>query len=128
MNAISKLLYLLLIVGTIYWSLSALKPNISTAEKLERTTSFSTENALSQLKNITKETHYPGTKAHKNVQNYIVNELEKLGLQTQIQSSLLSADTITKTTTPSNIAKASMKSKKAKRASDDDPSGYDDLV
>ncbi|MGB0888437.1 MAG: hypothetical protein ACPGSL_09960, partial [Vicingaceae bacterium] len=49
-------------------------------------------------------------------------------LQTQIQSSLLSADTITKTTTPANIAKAAMKSKKAKRASDDDPSGYDDLV
>lgn len=48
-------------------------------------------------------------------------------LQTQIQSSLLSADTITKTTTPKDIAKASMKSKQAKRASNDtvDPEDFE---
>lgn len=38
-------------------------------------------------------------------------------LQTQIQSSLLSADTITKTTTPQDIAKATKASKQARRPS-----------
>ncbi|MCH3881564.1 MULTISPECIES: M20/M25/M40 family metallo-hydrolase [Tenacibaculum] len=86
MNAISKLLYLLLIIGTIYWSFLALKPSVSTAQKLEKTTGFSTENALGHLKEISKESHFPGTKAHKAVQNYLASEFEKLGLETEIQT------------------------------------------
>jgi regulator of protease activity HflC (stomatin/prohibitin superfamily) len=41
-------------------------------------------------------------------------------LQTQIQSSLLSADTITKTTSSIDVAKASMKSKTARRPDEND--------
>ena len=48
-------------------------------------------------------------------------------LQTQIQSSLLSADTITKTTSSGDISKATMKSKKAKRASSDDSVSSEDF-
>lgn len=48
-------------------------------------TEFSFENALSHLKEISKEPHYTGTKNHLEVQNYIINELKKLGLQPEIQ-------------------------------------------
>ena len=48
-------------------------------------------------------------------------------LQTQIQSSLLSADTITKKTSAADISKATMKSKKAKRASSSDEVNPEDF-
>lgn len=47
--------------------------------------SFSTERALIQLKEISKEPHYVGTPAHKEVRGYILQELRKMGLETQIQ-------------------------------------------
>lgn len=47
-------------------------------------------------------------------------------LQTQIQSSLLAADTITKSTTPADVAKVKKRSPGTSRASD--RSGYDDEV
>ncbi|HHB52700.1 MAG TPA: M28 family peptidase, partial [Saprospiraceae bacterium] len=46
---------------------------------------FSTDRALVQLANIANKPHYVGTKAHEDVRNYIVKELEKLGLEVQIQ-------------------------------------------
>ena len=48
-------------------------------------TEFSIKNALSHLKEISKTTHYTGSENHIEVQNYIVNELKKLGLQPEIQ-------------------------------------------
>jgi len=48
-------------------------------------------------------------------------------LQTQIQSSLLSADSITKTTTASDISKASMKSKQARRPQSGDSVSSEDF-
>ena len=86
MKFFTKLAYLLIIIGTVYWSFSSLKPNVSNAAILEKNTGFSMQTALFHLKNITKETHYPGTKAHTEVQNYIVNQLQKLGLETEIQT------------------------------------------
>lgn len=49
------------------------------------TTAFSTERALEHLKEISKEAHYVGTQAHAEVRGYIVKELQKMGLDPQIQ-------------------------------------------
>jgi len=83
---IKKGLALLLIIVTISWSFYALMPNtISTIDEADD--SFSTHRALIHLKEISKEEHYLGSEAHTTVRNYIVSELNKLGLETQIQDS-----------------------------------------
>ena len=46
---------------------------------------FSIERANEHVKNISKKPHSIGTKAHSEVRNYIVQELQKLGLQVQTQ-------------------------------------------
>lgn len=48
-------------------------------------TEFSIDNALTHLKEISKTAHYTGSENHLEVQNYIVNELTKLGLQPEVQ-------------------------------------------
>ena len=74
----------LIIIVTIYYSFSSLMPSkISNAST--PLTEFSTERALVHLKEISKKPHYVGTKEHKNVQDYIVKQLQLLGLETQIQ-------------------------------------------
>lgn len=46
---------------------------------------FSTQRALKKLAVITKEPHYVGTKNHEVVADFLVKELENLGLETSIQ-------------------------------------------
>ena len=48
-------------------------------------TEFSTERALLPLQEIAKAPHFHGSKDHTRVRNYIVAELEKLGLTTEVQ-------------------------------------------
>ena len=74
----------IIITSTIYLSFSSLMPK----EKSNTTTpltEFSSDRALVHLKEITQKPHFVGTTAHKHVQEYIVSELEKLGLTTEIQ-------------------------------------------
>jgi len=79
-----KLIALILLSLAVYWSFDALLPNtISDIDAKE--TSFSTQRALVHLKEISKKEHYLGNDAHSDVRAYIVNELKKLGLETQIQ-------------------------------------------
>ena len=79
-----KLIALILLSLAVYWSFDALLPNtISDIDAKE--TSFSTQRALIHLKEISKKEHYLGNDAHSDVRAYIVNELKKLGLETQIQ-------------------------------------------
>ncbi|TBV28175.1 peptidase M28 [Meridianimaribacter sp. CL38] len=79
-----KIIAFLLIIIAIYWSFSALMPNkISQLDADDNT--FSTQRALVHLKEISKAPHYVGSPEHENVRNYIVKELEKLGLETQVQ-------------------------------------------
>ena len=81
---IKKGIALVVIILSIYVSFSSLLPQkISTlnAEKSK----FSTERALVHLAEISQNPHFVGNKAHEAVRNYIVSELEKLGLETQIQ-------------------------------------------
>ncbi|UAM97908.1 M28 family peptidase [Polaribacter litorisediminis] len=84
MKKASYILSILIILGVIYWSFSDLKPSLNT-EKQTSKTNFSLENAFYHLKKISQNAHYVGTKEHKNVQNYIVAALQKLGLETEVQ-------------------------------------------
>ena len=85
MKRVSTIVSILIILGVIYWSFADLKPSINTS-KSNAANVFSLENALNHLKKITKEPHYVGSNEHKNVQNYIVSELQKMGFETEIQT------------------------------------------
>lgn len=51
----------------------------------ESLSEFSTNRALEHIKIISKKPHFVGSENHKVVESYLVNELQKLGLETQIQ-------------------------------------------
>jgi len=75
---------LLVIIGGIYWSFLALLPQtISDLDEADQ--NFSTQRALVHLKEISKKPHFLGHDAHLEVRNYIETQLQKLGLETQIQ-------------------------------------------
>lgn len=81
MKKIASLLSIIVIIATIYWSFSDMIPS-----KNSDNSEFSLENALQHLKKISQKTHYVGSEEHKVVQNYIVDELKKLGLEPAIQT------------------------------------------
>ncbi|WP_397364333.1 M28 family peptidase [Olleya sp. R77988] len=81
---LKKAIALLIICAAIYSSFDALLPN--TISNLETPLNqFSTDRALIQLAEISKKPHYTGSEESTKVRNYIVSELQKLGLQTQLQ-------------------------------------------
>ena len=84
MKKYAPILSFLIIVSVIYWSFADMLPSYS-ENKTVTETEFSIDNALVHLKEISKTTHYTGSEDHIKVQNYIVNELKKLGLQPEIQ-------------------------------------------
>ncbi|WP_299673161.1 M20/M25/M40 family metallo-hydrolase [uncultured Tenacibaculum sp.] len=86
MRTSTKLLSLLIIITTIYWSFSDMSPSYSTKKNENNLTEFSMKNALTHLKVISQKPHNVGRTAHKEVQNYLVNELKKIGLQPEIQT------------------------------------------
>jgi hypothetical protein len=80
----SSLFLLLSVILLIIASFYTLKP--STYSLLESPiTEFSTERALQHLKIISQKPHHLGTKAHAEVRNYILQELDALGLETSTQ-------------------------------------------
>ncbi|WGD35654.1 M28 family peptidase [Olleya sp. YS] len=81
---LKKAIAILTLCLSIYLSFNALLPNkISDLETpLEQ---FSTDRALLQLAEISKKPHYTGSEENTRVRHYIISELEKLGLKTQIQ-------------------------------------------
>ncbi|QTE21400.1 M28 family peptidase [Polaribacter cellanae] len=85
MKRFSTIISVLIVLGVIYWSFSDAKPSLE-SHTTHIETDFSIDNALQHLKNISKKAHFVGTKAHKEVQDYIKNELTKLGLATEIQT------------------------------------------
>ena len=84
MKKYAPILSFLIIVSVIYWSFMDMMLSYS-ENKIVTETEFSINNALTHLKEISKTAHYTGSKNHLKVQNYIVNELKKLGLQPEIQ-------------------------------------------
>src|SRR5690606_22301257 len=75
---------LLIVIGAVYWSYLALMPQDYTKLNISKN-KFSTERALLHVKAISKKPHYVGSKNHSVVKNYIVGELEKIGLTVEIQ-------------------------------------------
>ncbi|MFN3756208.1 MAG: M28 family peptidase [Flavobacterium sp.] len=74
-----------LVIYFTFWSMSPSdysKGNVPLSE-------FSTERALQHIEVISKEPHYVGTPYHGTVLNYLDQELQKLGLETQIQESTI---------------------------------------
>lgn len=80
---ISLISFLIVALGA-YWGFYDQKP--ITVKKAKSETEFSVDKALGHLKNITEEVHHVGTPGHKNVQNYLVSELQKMGLNPTVQT------------------------------------------
>lgn len=85
-NYYSAISFIIIIIA-IYWSLNYLMP-IKTTDLNTPKTEFSTERALIHLKEITQKPHFVGTENHAEVRNYIVAELEKLGLTVEVQTQI----------------------------------------
>ena len=85
MKKYTSLISVITLVLTFFWSYSDLIPS-RFINKVNSNTEFSIENALTHLKVISKEPHYTGSQNHLTVQNYIVNELKKMGLNPEVQN------------------------------------------
>ena len=84
MKKITQFISLVIILIFTYLSFYSLLPK-EISDLNTSVTSFSTERAMKQLEVIAKEPHSVGTKAHKEVREYILEELVKLGLEPQVQ-------------------------------------------
>ena len=84
MKKFTAVLSLLLIILAVYWGFRSAMPvyetDISNADTL-----FSTDRALRHVKAISQKPHAVGFPAHDEVRNYIVAELEKMGLKPVLQ-------------------------------------------
>ncbi len=81
---IKKVIAIALLILAIYWSFSALMPQKVSDIDADRN-SFSTARALVHLEAISKQPHYVGSEEHTVIKDYITKELQKLGLETEIQ-------------------------------------------
>jgi len=88
MKRFQPLLSLLLIIGLIYYSFYSLMPQSGEPATIP-TTEFSSERALIPLKEISKAPHYIGTQEHTRVREYIVEQLQNLGLETEVQEGFI---------------------------------------
>jgi hypothetical protein len=79
---------ILLILGFLFVTMM---PSWS-ADENKKVTEFSTSRALDHIKAIAKQPHYVGTKNHEVVANYIIKELQKLGLETTVQEGFTLSD------------------------------------
>ena len=66
-------------------------------------TEFSAQRALVPLQEIAKAPHYHGTKEHTRVGHFIISELEKLGLETQLQEAFILSNNNKRLVRPKNI-------------------------
>ncbi|MDX8552108.1 M20/M25/M40 family metallo-hydrolase [Tenacibaculum sp. 1B UA] len=85
MKSSRNYLAVLIIILTVYWSFNDIIPSVTSSKKEISATEFSIDNALYHLKNISQKPHHTGSEEHKNVQNYLVQELKKLNLEPEIQ-------------------------------------------
>lgn len=85
MKSSRNYLAVFIIILTVYWSFYTILPSATSSKKEISATEFSIDNALYHLKNISQKPHHTGSEEHKNVQNYLVQELQKLNLEPEIQ-------------------------------------------
>ncbi len=93
----SPLLSVLFILGILGFIFFTMMPQWTSDDEVPLS-EFSTKRALEQVKNISKEPHFVGSENHDVVANYLVKELEKLGLGTSVQEGFAFSDwgTLTK--------------------------------
>ena len=84
MKKYASLISFLIIIIAACWGFYDQKPIV--VKKAKTPTEFSLDSALVHLKNITKELHHVGTKGHKNAQNYLIQQLHRMGLSPSIQT------------------------------------------
>ncbi|CAM4246072.1 M28 family peptidase [Zobellia nedashkovskayae] len=85
MKRFSSTISFLLLLAAIYWGFHTSMP-VYEEDFSAPASSFSTDRALKHVKELSLEPHAIGFPAHKKVQEYIVSELEKMGLQTSLQT------------------------------------------
>ncbi len=82
---------LFLIGCAVYGIFASLTPSYKEGAPVEAT-DFSTDKALKHVKAISKAPHAVGFPGHGQVRDYIVDELEKLGLETSLQTGYTAGD------------------------------------
>lgn len=84
MKKYASVISLLLVGFAIYWGFQTSMP-IYESDATVSDTLFSTDRALEHVKAISQKPHAVGFPAHQEVRGYIVSELQKMGLETEIQ-------------------------------------------
>jgi hypothetical protein len=84
----ASLLISVLLMGIIWFIFHRMMPSDYSKGNVPAS-EFSTERALKHIQEISKEPHYVGSVNHPKVMNYLEKELQKLGLETQIQQSTI---------------------------------------
>ncbi|QKJ62080.1 M28 family peptidase [Flavobacterium sp. M31R6] len=87
----SSIITVVIILGILGFLFAFLMPSWSPNED-KKITEFSTSRALEHINAIAKQPHYVGTKNHEVVANYIIKELQKLGLETTVQEGFTLSD------------------------------------
>lgn len=91
MKKITSVITFLLLLFAIYWSFKAAMPTYSEGATIPNS-EFSTDRALEHVKTIAQNPHAVGFSAHKEVREYIVSELRKLGLDVSLQEGYTAGD------------------------------------
>ncbi|MHA6278783.1 M28 family peptidase [Salinimicrobium sp. CAU 1759] len=81
---IQALFALIIIVSGVIWSFNGTRPQVDLDREVPMD-QFSTARAFEHVKALAREPHYVGSKAHAYARNYLVDELEKLGLLVEMQ-------------------------------------------
>jgi hypothetical protein len=87
----SSIITVVIILGILGFLFVSLMPSWSPDED-KKVTEFSTSRALEHINAIAAQPHYVGTKNHEVVANYIIKELQKLGLETTVQEGFTLSD------------------------------------
>ncbi len=91
MKNISSIGTLLFILFAIYWGFRSSMPVYKSDASISDT-SFSTDRALKHVKRIAEKPHAVGFSGHKEVREYIVSELQKMGLEPIQQTGYTAGD------------------------------------
>jgi hypothetical protein len=93
-SSVLSVLFILGILGLIFFTMMPQETSTDDAPLSE----FSTKRALEQVKNISEKPHFVGSENHEVVANYLIKELQKMGLETSFQEGFAFSDggTLTK--------------------------------
>lgn len=86
MKKIISQIFVILIIGLLsYLSFSTLTPSAHFSKEIPDT-EFSTKRAFQHVEKIAQKPHYVGSDNHSQVRNYIVNQLQEMGLSVHTQN------------------------------------------